>query len=138
MKPSIDNILVRGNEATKAPQAKRGKASGPASTSVGKEGFDQVLKGTLGPQQTNELPGLSSHASKRLERRQLDMNNQELLKIKEAMGKLKSKGGKDSLVITDQAAYIVDVENNKVVTAVGREQMKDNIFTKIDSTVLVN
>ena len=53
------------------------------------------------------------------------------------MSKLRAKGGKDSLVITDQAAYIVDVKNNKVVTAVDKGSMNENVFTKIDSTVFV-
>ena len=50
---------------------------------------------------------------------------------------LKNKGGKDSLVITDKAAYIVDVPGKKVVTAIDKESIESNVFTKIDSTVLV-
>jgi flagellar operon protein len=51
--------------------------------------------------------------------------------------KLQEKGGQDSLVITEKAAYIVDVANNKVVTAIDKDNIADNVFTKIDSTVLV-
>lgn len=80
---------------------------------------------------------ISSHAAKRLQERQINFDGSEYLKVKEAMGKLKAKGGKDSLVVTDQAAYIVDVKNNKVVTAVDKGSMNENVFTKIDSTVFV-
>ena len=40
-------------------------------------------------------------------------------------------------MITDKAAYIVDVPNQKVVTAIDKNNIVDNVFTKIDSTVLV-
>jgi flagellar operon protein len=81
---------------------------------------------------------LSTHAAKRLEERQIDFNGEEYLKVKEAITRLKAKGGKDSLVITDKAAYIVDVANEKVVTAVDKMSMNENVFTKIDSTVFMN
>ena len=54
------------------------------------------------------------------------------------MTKLKEKGGQNSLIVSDKAAYIVDVKNNKVVTAVDKESMGENVFTKIDSTVFIN
>jgi flagellar operon protein len=66
------------------------------------------------------------------------MDSDEFLKIKDAISKLKSKGGKDSLVITNSAAYIVDVNNNKIVTAIDKNKMSENVFTKIDSTLFVN
>lgn len=81
---------------------------------------------------------LSSHAAKRLQERQIDFSGNEYMKVKEAMMRLKDKGGQDSLVVTDKAAYIVDVKNNKIVTAVDRESMNENVFTKIDSTVFMN
>ena len=81
---------------------------------------------------------LSTHAAKRLEERKIDFNGEEYLKVKEAITKLKAKGSKDSLVITDKAAYIVDVANEKVVTAVDKMSLNENVFTKIDSTVFMN
>ena len=81
---------------------------------------------------------LSAHAAKRLHDRDLNMDSDEFLKIKDAISKLKSKGGKDSLVITNSAAYIVDVNNNKIVTAIDKNKMSENVFTKIDSTLFVN
>jgi flagellar operon protein len=81
---------------------------------------------------------LSAHAAKRLHDRDLNMDSDEFLKIKDAISKLKSKGGKDSLVVTNSAAYIVDVNNNKIVTAIDKNKMSENVFTKIDSTLFVN
>ncbi len=80
---------------------------------------------------------LSTHAARRLKERNLEMDSAEFFKLKDAFNKLKEKGGQDSLVITDKAAYIVDVPNQKVVTAIDKNNIVDNVFTKIDSTVLV-
>lgn len=98
--------------------------------------FGELLK----QQESRPLHGgidISAHAAKRLQERQINFDGNEYMKVKEAMGKLKAKGGRDSLVITDKAAYIVDVKNNKVVTAVDKGSMNENVFTKIDSTVFV-
>jgi flagellar operon protein len=72
-----------------------------------------------------------------LQERQIDFTGEEYSKVKDAMTRLSEKGGKNSLVVTDNAAYIVDVAKNKVVTAVDKGSMNENVFTKIDSTVFV-
>lgn len=81
---------------------------------------------------------LSMHAARRLNERNFHMDNKEFFKLKNAMEKLKSKGGQDSLIITGNAAYIVDVKNNTIVTAIDKASIKENVFTKIDSTVFVD
>lgn len=80
----------------------------------------------------------SGHAKKRLEERNLTMDGDEFLKIREGINKLKEKGGKDSLIVTNQAAYIVDVDKQIVVTAMNKDDMAENVFTKIDSTLFIN
>ena len=81
---------------------------------------------------------ISAHAAKRLFERDIDFNGDEYMKVKDAITKLKAKGGQDSLVITSKAAYVVDVKNSKIVTAVDKDSMSENVFTKIDSTYFVN
>ena len=66
------------------------------------------------------------------------MDGDEFLKIREGINKLKEKGGKDSLIVTNQAAYIVDVDKQIVVTAMNKDDMAENVFTKIDSTLFIN
>jgi len=46
------------------------------------------------------------------------------------------KGAKDSLVLLRDLAFIVNVKNRTVVTAVDGEHLKDNVFTNIDSAVI--
>ncbi|MCF8057673.1 MAG: hypothetical protein K9K67_00140 [Bacteriovoracaceae bacterium] len=99
--------------------------------------FKNLLQEQVGTPQGERPIQLSVHAAKRLKERNLEMDNAEFFKLRSAFKKLQEKGGQDSLVITDKAAYIVDVANNKVVTAIDKENIAENVFTKIDSTVLV-
>ncbi|HXH74574.1 MAG TPA: TIGR02530 family flagellar biosynthesis protein [Bacteriovoracaceae bacterium] len=103
---------------------------------------DQLSKKDLPQPQVNgshlgQEVQVSSHAMKRLQERNIDLDSNEFMKIKEGISKLRSKGGHDSLVITQKAAYVVDVDKNTVVTAVDRNSMNENVFTKIDSTIFM-
>lgn len=102
-----------------------------------KNEFKNLLKEQIDDVQSQHGINLSVHAAKRLQERNLSMDTEEYFKLKGAMDKLRTKGGRDSLVITDKAAYIVDVPSNKVVTAIDKGSIQDNVFTKIDSTVVV-
>ena len=136
MTKNINNILIPN--VTKTPSDKKVDVSNRLPKQGQTSEFKELLESQLGGQQP--LHGginLSSHAAKRLEERQIDFTGEEYSKVKEAMTKLSQKGGKNSLVVTDNAAYIVDVVKNKVITAVDKESMNENVFTKIDSTVFV-
>ena len=77
----------------------------------------------------------SSHAQKRLESRNIYLNNADLTKIQNAVEKAEQKGSKDSLVMMNDTAFVVNVPNKTVVTALQVGQDNDNVFTNIDSVV---
>jgi flagellar operon protein len=77
----------------------------------------------------------SSHAQKRLETRNIQLNSEEMSRIQNAVEKAESKGSKDSLVMMNDTAFIVNVPNRTVVTALQVGQDNDNVFTNIDSVV---
>jgi flagellar operon protein len=58
---------------------------------------------------------ISLHAQKRLEQRSINLDGQEYAKLKQALQSLEDKGGRESLVVTDKAAYIMDVANKKLL-----------------------
>ena len=120
-------------QVSKLPAKKKAEASSAVSNSE----FNQIFQEKLDPKKKEGLQ-ISKHAQKRIEDRSLDFDQNEFLKLREAIGKLKDKGGKDSLVVTDKAAYIVDVSQEKVVTAMNKDDMSENVFTKIDSTLFIN
>lgn len=136
MSKNINNILIPN--VSKTPSHKKVDVSNRLPKEGQVSDFKELLDSQIGEQKP--LHGginLSSHAAKRLQERQIDFTGDEYSKVKEAIGKLSQKGSKNSLVVTDNAAYIVDVAKNKVVTAVDKGSMNDNVFTKIDSTVFV-
>jgi flagellar operon protein len=111
-----------------------------------KSEFEQILKKSDKAEKAQDKPlntksdegvKVSNHAIKRIEERSIEMDSNEFINLKNAMEKLRSKGGKDSLVVTDKAAYIVDVDKSTVVTAVDKNKLDENVFTKIDSTIFL-
>jgi len=100
-----------------------------------KSEFDQLVKDAAGAKKADVQ--MSTHATKRLQERNIAFDGAEYVKLQEALGKLRQKGGHDSLVITDKAAYVMDVDKGMVVTAVDRGSMGENVFTKIDSTIFM-
>lgn len=79
----------------------------------------------------------SSHASQRLRDRKITFDQATLGKINDAVNRAESKGVEDTLVITPEAALIVNVGNRTVVTALDRKAAGGNVFTNIDGAVIV-
>jgi flagellar operon protein len=57
--------------------------------------------------------------------------------MKEAVAKAESKGVKDTLVLMDDLAFVVNIRNKTVITAVNSNELKENVFTNIDGAVIV-
>lgn len=84
-----------------------------------------------------EKLSFSKHAKKRINSRSIPVSKAELDKLSNGVEKARDKGARDSLVMVNNVAYIVSVENNTVVTAVDEDNMEDNVFTNIDSAVFM-
>jgi flagellar operon protein len=78
----------------------------------------------------------SNHATQRLERRGIALDQSTLARLGDGVSRAAAKGSRDSLVLVDDTAFVVSVRSRTVVTAVDREHMKDHVFTNIDSAVL--
>jgi len=90
--------------------------------------LDQKLQGEL---------KFSQHASARLKARNIELSANDLDKLTAAVDKARGKGSRDSLILMNDLALIVSVKNNTVVTAVDAQNLKENVFTNIDSAVIV-
>ena len=66
---------------------------------------------------------------------QQEVDTLKFTKIQSAVDKAQSKGSKDSLVMMDRTAFIVNIPNRTVVTAVPVGEDNENVFTNIDSVV---
>jgi flagellar operon protein len=92
------------------------------------KGFQRVLDGSL---------RLSKHVSQRVDRRQLDLGPDRMRMIENAVDKAAAKGARESLVLLDNLALVVSVRNRTVITAMDRNDMKEGVFTQIDSAIIV-
>lgn len=80
---------------------------------------------------------LSKHASERLQQRGIDISAERWNKIEEKVKQAKDKGVSDSLVLLKDAALIVSAKNNTVITAMGRQEAEEQIFTNINGTIVM-
>lgn len=101
---------------------------GPAQTS-----FEDMLQTQLGRPPDFRL---SAHAQRRLEARHIPFGGDEAVRLEQAVEKAASKGSRESLILMDDLALVVNIKNRVVVTAVDANSRKDNVFTNIDSVVL--
>ncbi|NLY91227.1 MAG: flagellar protein [Firmicutes bacterium] len=104
----------------------------PAAKTGASGDFQKILEAKLAP----ELK-ISAHAQKRMAERGITLSPRDLAGIREAVGKAQAKGCRESLVVLEQVALVVSVENQTVITAVDARSLKENVFTNIDSAVFV-
>jgi flagellar operon protein len=112
---------VGGAQAPSAP-ARPARTEGPS--------FAEVLAKRAGGVQ------FSNHALQRLERRGITVDQPTLERLDTAVDRAAAKGARESVVLVDQTAFVVSVKNRTVITAVGRDHMRDHVFTNIDSAVI--
>ena len=78
----------------------------------------------------------SKHASSRLADRNIELTKEQMDRLTEGTNKAGSKGIRDSLVMVDHLAFIVNIPKNTVITAMDQSQADENIFTNIDGAVI--
>lgn len=76
----------------------------------------------------------SKHANARLTSRNINLSAEQIERLEQGTTKAREKGIQESLVMVDNLAFIVNVKNNTVITAVN--DMTDSIFTNIDGAVI--
>ena len=101
-----------------------------------KANTDGVTQAASVPKAVSDVK-FSNHAVERMMSRGISFKPEQMAKINDAIGKAAAKGSKDSLILMDEAALIVSVKNKTVVTVMDKQALKENVFTNIDSTVVL-
>lgn len=96
---------------------------------TGSKSFHEILDSV----RSNELV-FSKHANERLVSRNIDLSDSQLQRLQNGTRRAEEKGIRESLVVVDNLAFIVNVRNNTVITAVNEKD--DKIFTNIDGAVI--
>ena len=107
------------------------------TTSVGKTPkaqFDQVLQHEVDRQQEVKF---SHHALDRLKARNIQLTSHDVSQLNGAVQQVADKGGQDSLVLMNNVAYVINVPSRTVITAIDDTNLRENVFTQIDSAVIV-
>ena len=97
--------------------------------------FEEILRKKQN-QRSSELK-FSKHASMRLEERNISLTEEQNARLEDGVAKAGEKGIRESLVMMDSLAFIVNVPNKTVVTAMDQAETKNNIFTNIDGAVII-
>lgn len=96
--------------------------------------FGRILQEKL--EQSSDIK-FSKHAEMRLQARNITLSQAQKDKINEAVRRAEAKGVKDSLVLMDGIAFVINIKNKTVVTAVNNNELKENVFTNIDGAVIL-
>ena len=101
-----------------------------SKSKTGDVSFEEVLR------QKQQLK-FSKHAEKRLESRNISLSDEQHARLADGVEQAGAKGIKDSLVLIDSLAFIVNVPSKTVVTAMDQTETQSNIFTNIDGAVIM-
>ena len=106
----------------------------PVTTTEGAT-FQEILHQKTRQNENSEIK-FSKHAANRLLDRKITLTSDQLERLGKGAQKASEKGIKDSLVIVDEYAFIVNIPNKTVVTAMDQSEANENIFTNIDGAVI--
>ncbi len=113
--------------------ANRGKAGGPTA-GADKASFHDMFSAEMAATEDIQF---SKHASQRLHSRGIELSEEKLGQIAGAIDKAAAKGSRETLILTDEAALVVSVENRTVITAFDRDNLREGVVTSIDSAVIL-
>lgn len=124
-------MQVYNNNQINALNFKNAATVKKENTNIGDVSFQDILSKKI------NATGLqfSKHASMRLNNRDISLSEEQLKRVEEGVKCADKKGIKDSLVLVDNVALVVNVKNRIVITAMN--QKNDNVFTNIDGAVIV-
>lgn len=109
-----------------------GKTSTQTNVTPGMS-FEEILR----KQATiKEALKFSKHADNRLAERNINLTGEQMQRLEDGANKARQKGIQESLVLVDELAFIVNIKNNTVVTAMNQGE-NDAVFTNIDGAVII-
>ena len=100
--------------------------------------FNSVFRQKLlGTEEASATLKFSKHAANRLVDRNITLSDNQMERLSDGARKAGEKGIQDSLVIVDELAFIVNIPNKTVITAMDQTETNENIFTNIDGAVIM-
>lgn len=128
------NINNRPIPSIKQVQNERQTVKPKQESSASSTSFQNVLQQQL---QQSQSVKFSKHASTRLNSRQIDLSADQMDRLNSGVDQAQAKGIRESLVLMDDIAMVVNVENRTVVTALDHSEATNHVFTNIDGAVVI-
>ncbi|MFW5435150.1 TIGR02530 family flagellar biosynthesis protein [Paenibacillus apiarius] len=117
---------IQGTSTQRTPQREQ---------QVGKDtSFQRLLQHEL--TRTGDVQ-FSQHAKVRMQERGMVMSAEMMSKMQQAVKQAEDKGSRQSLIIVDNQAFIVNVKSRTVITALDQASQQNHVFTQIDSAILM-
>jgi len=130
-------MTVHQRHARVPPDALRQTPSEPSSTDAPSKDTDEASFADhleAAQEETADVT-LSGHAKQRIAQRNISLDATQRQELADAMDQLDDNGAQDAAVLRDDAAFVVNVPNRTVVTALDQAEMQRRVFTNIDSAV---
>lgn len=121
-------ITGRPDPAAKTPSQQPAQAPGGS--------FEELLQKSIEQTRPSQLT-FSKHAQNRTAQRGIELSDSDMQKLDAAVGRAGDKGVTDTLVLMNNAAFIVNVPNRVVITVVDGSETEDSVFTNIDGAVIL-
>ena len=128
----VRNLQLRHQVAVNNQSSLGQKVSG-SQTTAKKESFSALMEKKI----NEENLKFSKHAKMRIEERGINVSEKLLNDLDNAVERAREKGAKDTVIIGAEGIFLVNVPNNTVVTTMTQKEMKENVFTNIDSAILI-
>lgn len=100
----------------------------------GVQSFRDILRTSI---KNNDNIKFSKHATQRMFERDIILSTDQLQRMENALKEAKDKGVKDSLILMEDMAFIVNIPSKTVITAMNNTNKNKNIFTNIDSAIII-
>lgn len=123
-----NNLTSTAATGTNVGKSTAAKSSSPANAA---SSFAQALADASNVK-------FSNHAQQRLEKRQISLTEDGLTRLSQAVDKASQRGGRESMVLMDDLAFIVNVKDRVIVTALDSTSRREGVFTQIDSVVFAD
>ena len=125
------NGIYRPTRPVAAPETTARPSARPLSPAA--PNFAEVLESQIGGPVR-----FSAHAQDRLRKREIQFTPQDEQQLSEAVDMANAKGAKESLILMDDLALVVSIRNRVVITALDQNAQGSNVFTNIDSAVVLH
>lgn len=99
--------------------------------------FETLLQEQLNKNSQLHQLQFSKHAQERVDQRGIELTDDLMSSLNSAVSKARAKGARDVAIIDAKQVFIVNIPNNMVITTITDNEMKENVFTNIDSAVII-